>query len=190
MKTGRKTLMWAVPVVALLAVGCTKAAPSSQVAAPPPVSPTVHVAVTLATPAPAQSAIVRHAPVDLPPQAVSGDVPFQSPSHNLRCDMNNDPQSGDEVRCDALVHTWGAPASPEYAPCGASYDRIGIENGLGQFECRTSDQSVLPEGQVLPYGQSLIDGTILCTSSESGVKCVSQATGHGFTISRETYSLF
>ena len=42
----------------------------------------------------------------------------------------------------------------------------------------------------LPYGSSLAAGTFRCDSASTGVTCKNSATGHGFTMSREAYSVF
>ncbi len=42
----------------------------------------------------------------------------------------------------------------------------------------------------LPYGSSLAAGTFQCDSASTGVTCKNTATGHGFTMSREAYSVF
>ena len=42
----------------------------------------------------------------------------------------------------------------------------------------------------LPYGSSLALGTIQCDSATTGITCRNTATGHGFTMSREAYSIF
>ena len=42
----------------------------------------------------------------------------------------------------------------------------------------------------LPYGSSLSIGTIRCDSATTGITCRNAATGHGFTMSREAYSIF
>jgi hypothetical protein len=41
----------------------------------------------------------------------------------------------------------------------------------------------------LPYGSSLAAGTFQCDSASTGVTCKNTATGHGFTMSREAYSV-
>jgi hypothetical protein len=42
----------------------------------------------------------------------------------------------------------------------------------------------------LPYGSSVAAVTFRCDSASTGVTCQNTATGHGFTMSREAYSVF
>jgi hypothetical protein len=42
----------------------------------------------------------------------------------------------------------------------------------------------------LPYGSSLAAGPFQCDSASTGVTCKNTATGHGFTMAREAYSIF
>lgn len=44
--------------------------------------------------------------------------------------------------------------------------------------------------QTLPYGQRLSVNGYTCTSRPAGITCTSDATAHGFEISRETAQLF
>ncbi|AVM62473.1 hypothetical protein C3V41_11085 [Actinomyces sp. oral taxon 897] len=45
-------------------------------------------------------------------------------------------------------------------------------------------QSFSPVGVTLDYGASAKNGTVACTSDESGITCWSQITGEGFTMAR------
>jgi hypothetical protein len=116
------------------------------------------------------------------PRVVSGFVSFETPSRNIRCGL-----TGDSVRCDPTNHTWTTPPKP--ASCEFDWGgSLGVSaTGAAHFDC-VSD--ALPPGAVLPYGQSIRDGSIVCESSASGVKCTSQQSGHGFTVSRERYTLY
>jgi hypothetical protein len=42
----------------------------------------------------------------------------------------------------------------------------------------------------LPYGSALSNSHFLCESATTGVTCRNTVTGHGFTMSREAYSVF
>jgi hypothetical protein len=42
----------------------------------------------------------------------------------------------------------------------------------------------------LPYGSSLAVGSFRCDSASTGVTCKNTATGHGFTMAREAYSIY
>jgi len=44
------------------------------------------------------------------------------------------------------------------------------------------------DAKVLAYGQRLTVGGVTCTSRRTGVTCIDQQTGHGFTAAREAFS--
>jgi hypothetical protein len=139
---------------------------------------------------PAQSATAQ-TPTASPAEVIrviSGVVGFQSPTGNIHCDIvGGDRADNSGARCDTASHSWTIPPRPSTECIGDWYGRIGIEDGRAQFEC--ASEATL-SGPVLPYGHALRDGAILCESSEAGVKCTSQITGHGFTVSRQTYTLY
>jgi len=155
-----------VPLFALLLL----AACSSKTPAAGPATAPVPSTVA-ATPTPAAT-----------PRVVSGFTSFLTPSRNIRCEL-----TGDAVRCDPTNHTWAVPAKP--ADCEFDWGgSLGVSaQGNAHFLC-VSD--AIPEGPVLAYGQSIRDGPILCESSPAGVKCTSQQSGHGFTVSREIYTFY
>jgi hypothetical protein len=120
---------------------------------------------------------------------VSGAVGFQSPSHNIRCDMLGKNDAGySVVRCEATQHVWQVPPRPANGGCtGDWYGRIVMDEDRAFFGCASE---ALVSGPVLPYHHALRGGTILCESSEQGIKCTSQVSGHGFTLSRQAYTLY
>jgi hypothetical protein len=48
----------------------------------------------------------------------------------------------------------------------------------------------LPEGRVLPYGNTRRLGPFRCRSRRSGLTCRSKVSGHGFELSREQQRVF
>ena len=59
--------------------------------------------------------------------------------------------------------------------------------GNATFVC--AGDTTLGSGPVLPYGEYRAAGGVSCRSEQSGMRC-SNSDGHGFTLSRETYTLF
>jgi hypothetical protein len=43
---------------------------------------------------------------------------------------------------------------------------------------------------VLAYGHGVRDGQVLCVSQPAALRCEYVATGHGFTLAKEAYTLF
>jgi hypothetical protein len=109
---------------------------------------------------------------------------FRTPTGNIGCQLGNS-----YARCDIRDHSWTAPPKP--ADCeldwGGGLSVSG--SGKGGVVC-AGDTALDPSAPVLPYGQSSTVGSIQCVSRESGITCTKQATGHGFTVSRERYELF
>ena len=161
------TMRWPCVIALLLVGACTSKSP---VAAPATTTPAEKAAPSPpATPAPT-------------PRVVTGFASFVMPSRNISCEL-----TGDAVRCDPALHIWTTPPKP--SSCEFDWGgSLGVSaTGAAHFLC-VSD--AVPPGSVLPYGQSIRDGAIVCESSASGVKCTSQSTGHGFTLSREAYTLY
>jgi len=149
----------------------TRSAPSAAATEAPSAQP--------ASPTPSPAEIVR---------VVTGTIGFQSPTHNIRCDMYGANDAGYSVaRCEATSHTWAVPPRPANGCGGDWYGRIAIDENRALFICASE---ALAGGPVLPYGHGLRDGSIICDSTEQGVKCTSQITGHGFTLSRQAYTLY
>jgi hypothetical protein len=108
---------------------------------------------------------------------------FVSPSGNIACAM-----SAASARCDLQTRTWSLPPRP--ANCefdwGGSLKVTG--QGPGFLAC-TSD-SPFGVTAVLAYGTRSVIGSMACTSAETGMTCRNTVTGHGFSVSRDDYSVF
>ncbi len=118
-----------------------------------------------------------------PPLAVASDF-FTSPSGNIACAM--EPA---EVRCDIRDRAWSPPARPAECPSQTGFGqgiRIRAQGPAG-FVC--GGDTTFGAGSALPYGQYQANGGVSCNSEPSGMRC-SNSDGHGFTLSREAYSLF
>ena len=95
---------------------------------------------------------------------------------------------GNAARCDVRTRTWTPPPKP--ADCQLDWGQ-GLKvsaQGSGTFVC--AGDSIFGQTAVLAYGTRSVVGSMTCTSTESGVTCINNATGHGFAVSRDDYSVF
>lgn len=109
---------------------------------------------------------------------------FRSPSGNVGCQI-----STTSVRCDIDERNWSPPPKP--ADCRLDYGQ-GVAIGAGgqaHLMC-AGDTARTGSAEPLAYGSAIRGGPIRCESAESGMTCRDTETGHGFTISRESYQLF
>jgi hypothetical protein len=133
-----------------------------------------------------------HSPAASPPSATSspagvpaGDTTFASPTGTITCRV-----SAGAVTCDEAEQTSWRLTRADLASCGqaALAGLVLPANGEATFDCRT-DVLVPSPRQVLDYGHSVTVGDVTCASATTGVTCTNGRTGHGFFISRETYSV-
>lgn len=118
------------------------------------------------------------------PTAGADLVGFTSPSGNIGCIL-----SDGTVRCDVAERDWAPPPRPSDCPDFTDHGQ-GITlgtTGRASFVC--AGDTTLGSGPGLPYGQFEAGGGVSCTSEPSGMRC-SNSDGHGFTISRQDYTLF
>jgi Family of unknown function (DUF6636) len=114
----------------------------------------------------AQSATYRH---------------FSSPSGNIGCVVWRH-----FARCDIAQHSYPKPPKPRQ--CFGDYDGGSIViRRVPHFECIT-DTAL--GGKVLHYGKSVRLGKFRCTSRRNGMHCENLGTGHGFRLSRASYTIF
>ncbi|WP_308124247.1 DUF6636 domain-containing protein [Mycolicibacterium xanthum] len=95
----------------------------------------------------------------------------------------------DLLRCDIAERDWTPPPRPADCPGLTDYGQ-GITlgpNGPASFVC--AGDTTLQSGPPLPYDQFQAGGGMSCTSEPSGMRC-SNSDGHGFTLSRQAYTLF
>jgi hypothetical protein len=109
---------------------------------------------------------------------------FRTPTGNIGCQV-----AASYARCDIREHTWKAPPKP--TDCDLDWGNgVSVSgSGPGGVVC-AGDTALDPSAPVLQYGKSSTVGSIECVSRESGVTCRKDATGHGFSLSRERYELF
>ena len=118
------------------------------------------------------------------PTAGADVVGFTSPSGNIGCIL-----ADGTVRCDVAERVWAPPPRPSGCPDFTDYGQ-GITlgtTGRASFVC--AGDTTLGSGPGLPYGQFEAGGGVSCSSESSGMRC-SNSDGHGFTISRQDYTLF
>ncbi|MBX7453413.1 hypothetical protein GR927_36005 [Mycolicibacterium sp. 3033] len=118
------------------------------------------------------------------PAAVAESLWFTSPSGNIACMID-----GDLLRCDIQERDWSPPPRPADCPDMTGYGQ-GISlrpTGSASFVC--AGDTTFGGGTVLPYGQFQAGGGMSCRSEPSGMRC-SNTDGHGFTLSRQAYTLF
>lgn len=111
---------------------------------------------------------------------------FQSPSGNLSCGMliNN----GELTGCQAWSLVDNLPECD--APLGASSPAIEFVRGEVADSYCLSDGAFSAVAPVLEYGQQLTVDNITCTSRDTGVTCLDQSSGLGFTAARAGFLPF
>lgn len=178
--------------------------------------PSVAVPTSAAVPAPAAAPTPVAVPAPVAPATtetevvlvdadVFGDASgsgawFTTPSGNIRCNMapagawegieGVSDSSGYEksVRCDVPENTWSLPPRPSdcESDFGISVHLVGT--GMGELGC-VSDTATIADSAILGYGQAVEFDGMTCESRRIGLHCRNNATGHGFTVSRASYTL-
>jgi len=118
------------------------------------------------------------------PIASADIVGFTSPSGNIGCML-----SGDLLRCDIAARDWSPPPRPADCPDFTDYGQGILVHPYGPATFVCAGDTALGGGPALPYGQFQAGGGMSCNSEPSGMRC-SNSDGHGFTISRQAYTLF
>lgn len=109
---------------------------------------------------------------------------FHSPTRNIDCLVTKD-----AARCDLRQHSFRPPPRPKRCDLEwGSVLEIGKSNRRGGFGC-VGDTVRDPSAKTLPYGHSVREGGIHCTSRTDGMRCAN-SRGHGFLVSRQAYKLF
>jgi hypothetical protein len=116
---------------------------------------------------------------------------FQSPSGNISCQLGTIVDSGVSratAACEISQHTFTTPPKPSACEGGWG-DRVGLTQGAhASLQCHT-DTMRGSNDPVLDYGQSLSAGSITCRSEQAGIVCSDSKTQHGFSLSRDSYTL-
>ena len=121
--------------------------------------------------------------------SVNGTKAFQTPSRNIACALTSATASTPAfARCDIAARTWKAPKKPKDCPLDYGNGVILEDSKHGQLTC--AGDTLLHQGDVLPYGQRLEAGAVACQVVTAGVTCANASSKHGFFISRTKYRLF
>ncbi len=191
-RIGGRTLAVGAAVIAVIAAGIFAAltvtrnddGPSTQAASTTAEAGSNGPAPTSNTTNPAENDATADAtPTPVPPPNVAPRG-FTSPTGNISCMI--DPRL---ARCDIQERDWSPPPRPAGCPSSTGYGN-GVEVQPGraaQFVC--AGDSTYNENGALAYGDSIAAGTLRCTSMEIGMTCRDTRSGHGFTISRQSYQL-
>ncbi|MFI1916608.1 DUF6636 domain-containing protein [Nocardia sp. NPDC020380] len=111
-------------------------------------------------------------------------IQFQSPTGNIAC-----PMTGSSALCQIADFTYTPPLKP--ADCHGNWgDEFSVDAGATtQLHCHT-DRPVQANAPVLAYGDQQILGNMLCRMTVDYVECRdNQPGGHGFRLSRDSYTL-
>lgn len=128
---------------------------------------------TTTTTPPATTVVVLHAEA------------FQTPGGNIGCIVSNA-----TVRCDVKHRSWSPPARPASCPSAVDFGQgIEVGNGKARFAC-ASDTALNPQAKELPDGEKASSGPLDCTSAGEAIRCTNSSTGHGFTMSGSSYTVF
>ncbi len=116
--------------------------------------------------------------------AVSRVVNFQAPSGNILCRID-----ATKAACGIGQFTYTPPAKPASCQLAGWGQFVAVERQApAGFLC--ADGIPAPfDSPVLEYGRVLRTPAFECGSSEEGVYCEDRASGHGFALSRERFSL-
>jgi hypothetical protein len=112
-------------------------------------------------------------------------VLFKTPSGNIGCIYSSGP---DYLRCD--IRSGLVPKPPHPQDCGEAYgDSVSMNRTSRPHLVCHGDTALDPKARALAYGTSIHVGPFTCRSRTSGLTC-SNAAGHGFFLSRQSYRLF
>jgi hypothetical protein len=109
-------------------------------------------------------------------------IQFSMPSKNVGCYLDKS-----AARCDITTKTWKPPAKP--SDCQLDWGN-GVSVGEGAASVVCAGDTVLGAKEILGYGQAVRAGDLVCESQSAGVRCFNEPSGHGFTLSRQSYTLF
>ena len=148
--------------------------------------PTVVAAIPVAASALASVAVAAPpgavGPLPLTTREVSEVTGFTSPSGDIGCYIHPD-----YVRCDIRERDWSPPLRS--ASCPVEWGQgIYLEAGTpADFVC-AGDTALMSAGP-LAYGDTIVAGSIECTSTPDGITCWDFVYGGEFSIARQAYHL-
>ena len=141
-----------------------------------------------ADPTPSAAAGLGNRPARATPSAVvtreiSTTYDFLTPSKNIGCLMTSN-----SARCDIVTKSWKPPAKP--ADCDLDWGNGVAVVAANKGEVVCAGDTVRGTKTILPYGEAVKVDNFVCESASSGVRCANTASGHGFTLSRQSYTVF
>ena len=169
-------------------------APGPQDADPPAATPSTTTPIAPTSPTTGPAAATTPGPDDVVLDGAAPYTTFASPSGNIACAIG---AAGGSTfaRCEVGDVTWSVPR-----PADCELDWGGGENGRGDVSVGATgaaspvcagDTVRDPAAAVLPYGSAVwLGDSLVCRSSESGMRCESVSTGSGFAVSRSDLDLF
>jgi hypothetical protein len=107
---------------------------------------------------------------------------FTTPDGNIGCAMYLG-----YARCDIGERSWQPPPKPD--SCGLDWGKGFELGGTGPARPVCAADTLVGSDVVLEHGTASKMGPVLCKSSEAGVRCSNLDTGHGFSLSRESYEI-
>jgi hypothetical protein len=108
---------------------------------------------------------------------------FRTPSGNIGCAFNSDPDFGGVyLRCDILSGLKPAPARPRGCTLDWKYGYEMRPTGRAQTVC-AGETAVDKRAKVIRYGSKWARGGFTCLSRRTGLRCRNRS-GHGFFLSR------
>ena len=161
----------------LLLSACSADEPAAGAAATAPASASPAAGPAEGTPSPVVPSVTE--------ERVDRLTAFVSPTCNILCVIDRDWAS-----CVLRTTSWRVPPRP--ASCDTDYgpDLIVGASGKADFRCSSDAAPYDWNGdRPLAYGRALRFGDMRCQSDQTGMLCESLATGHGFTVSRASYTL-
>ena len=111
---------------------------------------------------------------------------FRTPSGNIGCVYSTGPTY---LRCDIRSRLKPKPSRPKGCVDLEWGDSLSLaRTGRAGIVCH-GDTAILPGSKILGYGKTWKHGPFTCTSRMTGLTCTN-AAGHGFFLSRESWRRF
>ncbi len=115
---------------------------------------------------------------------------FRTPTGNIGCVFSSglDGAAAPTVRCDIRSRLRPEPKRPSSCPLDYG-DSLQVERTGATILVCHGDTAIDPRSRVLAYGHQFLRDGIICVSRFSGLTCTN-ASGHGFFLSRQSWRVF